>query len=86
LIKDSRIVKEWLKHARDLGAVEMELAGVQAAANRLKKQYPVICIRCLSDIVGYEREPGWTHYACESGAAFCIWLLKHMPGKELDLD
>ena len=28
LIKDTRVVKEWLKHARDLGAVEMELAGV----------------------------------------------------------
>ena len=46
----------------DLGATEMELAGVQKAAERLKKQTPIICIRGLSDIVGYKRE----------GACVCV--------------
>lgn len=83
LIKDTRIVTEWLKHsARDLGTTEMELAGVQNAADRLNKQYKVLCIRGLSDIVGYKREGAWTSYACETAAAFCVWLLKHMPADE----
>ena len=83
LIKDTNIVTEWLKHsARDLGATEMELAGVQHAATRLNKQYKVLCIRGLSDIVGYKRESAWTSYACETAAAFCVWLLRYMPADE----
>ncbi len=84
LIKDTSIVTGWLKYsARDLGATEMELAGVQKAAERLKKQTPIICIRGLSDIVGYKREGAWTEYACESAAAFCVWLLTHMRSDDI---
>jgi nucleoside phosphorylase len=79
LIKDTRVLSQWRKHARDLGLCEMELAGVYSAARRLHKEYPIICIRGVSDIVGFEREPAWTAYACNSAGAFCVWLLKHMP-------
>jgi len=78
LIKDTRIVTQWRKHARDLGLFEMELPGVYSAARRLHKEYPIICIRGVSDIVGFNREHGWTEYACNSAGAFCVWLLKHM--------
>jgi hypothetical protein len=78
LIKDSRTVSAWRKHARDLGLFEMELSGVYAAASRFTRQYPIICIRGVSDIVGYRRDHGWTAYACNSAAAFCVWMLQHM--------
>jgi nucleoside phosphorylase len=78
LIKDTRVVSEWRKHARDIGLFEMELPGVYAAARRLEKEYPILCIRGISDIVGFERDSGWTAYACNSAGAFCVWLLKHM--------
>jgi nucleoside phosphorylase len=79
LIKDTCVINEWLQHARDLAACDMELEGVYDAARQLNKEYPIICVRGISDIVGYDREPGWTKYACESAGAFGVWLLKHMP-------
>jgi nucleoside phosphorylase/uncharacterized LabA/DUF88 family protein len=84
LIKDSKIVAAWRKHARDIGAFDMELSGVYNAARKFEKEYPVICIRGISDIVGYKRDHGWTLYACDSAAAFCFWLLKYMPDTYFD--
>jgi nucleoside phosphorylase len=75
LQKNSQTMQNWLKVARKIYAVEMELAGVYLAAQK-KKSYPVLAIRGISDIVGFERDPAWTEYACQSAASFAYHLLK----------
>jgi nucleoside phosphorylase len=80
LVKDTHLVERWLTHARHIAAIEMELGGVyKAAAQRIDKQYPILAIRGISDIVGFKRDPAWTEYACNSAASFMIMLLKCMP-------
>ena len=71
LVRDPAKVKEWLDAGgRDLAAVEMELPGVYRAARRHDREYPVMAIRGISDIVGLKRDPRWTGYACRTAAAF----------------
>ncbi len=60
LIKDAALVQQWLRFARDLVAVEMELSGVYIAARRRGNEYPILAIRGISDIVGFKRDPQWT--------------------------
>lgn len=79
LIKDTNIVQSWKNAARDIAAVEMELAGVYRAARKAEREYPVLAIRGISDIVGYERDPDWTAYACNSAAAFAKALITAPP-------
>lgn len=79
LIKDTKILDVWKKSARDLMAVEMELTGVYAAAKRRNKEYPVIAIRGISDIVGFRRATEWTSYACQTAGSFCFSVLRNMP-------
>ncbi len=74
LVKSQSLLNIWQGSARDLKNVEMELAGVYRAAQ--KKNIPILAIRSLSDIVGYERSPEWTQFACESAASFAICLIK----------
>lgn len=76
LIKDSETIKAWQKSARHIRAVEMELAGVYKAARRKKREYPILAIRGISDIVGFDRDPAWTAYACHSAAAFAYALIR----------
>lgn len=80
LIKDTQIASTWRTASRDVMAVEMELAGVYAAAQRRAKEYSIIAVRGISDVVGFKREPEWTAYACEAAASFCISLLQNVPG------
>jgi nucleoside phosphorylase len=77
LIKDSGVVEQWLNGARDLAGIEMELPGIYraAAATRSRSQIPVLAVRGISDIIGFNRDPRWTKYACHSAAAFFIALL-----------
>jgi len=70
LMKNPAIMHQWLDAARDLAAVEMELAGVYAAARQPDREYPILAIRGISDVVGFKRDNIWTKYACESAAAF----------------
>lgn len=76
LVKDPAALAHWLKSARKIETVEMEAAGVMEAAHRLDAIYPVLVVRGISDIVGYERDPAWTAYACQSAAALAIALLR----------
>ncbi len=76
LLKNTETLKIWLKSARKVHAVEMELAGVYEAAQTIHRHYPILAIRGLSDIVGLKRNPAWTEYACHSAAAFAHQLLK----------
>lgn len=76
LVKDTMLMEEWRRKARHIKAVEMELAGVYRAAERVKRVYPILAIRGISDIVGFKRHPDWTTYACHSAASFAHAFLK----------
>lgn len=76
LVKDSNLLSDWLTEARAVAAVEMELAGVYIAARRHDREYPILAIRGISDIVGFKRDEAWTKYACNTAAAFALALIK----------
>ncbi len=65
---------------QNLAVVDMELPGVYMAARRKEKQYPILAIRGISDVIGFKRDNGWTKYACETAAAFFFKLLQVHPG------
>ncbi len=76
LDKDTDLTRQWQQAARHTSAVEMELGGVYRAAHRGgQRDYRVIAIRGISDIVGFKRSGDWTTYACHSAAAFTYALL-----------
>ena len=79
LVKNPERLMQWLTTNRQILAVEMETAGVYEAAQTLKRQYPVIAIRGISDIVGLRRDQVWTEYACQSAAAFTYAFIKTDP-------
>jgi nucleoside phosphorylase len=83
LVKDPETLTQWQRAARQILAVEMELGGVYIAARRRGREYPILAIRGISDIVGFERHPDWTEYACQSAAAFtrAFILTKPIPSK-----
>jgi nucleoside phosphorylase len=76
LVRDSSLLRKWLRTARHIYAIEMELAGVYQAARRRKHERPVLAIRGISDIVGLRRDAKWTQYACETAAAFTYAFVK----------
>jgi nucleoside phosphorylase len=79
LVKDADLLAQWQASARDIAAVEMELAGVYEAARRPEHEYPVLAIRAISDIVGLEREDPWTRYAARAAASYTAKLIARMP-------
>jgi nucleoside phosphorylase len=76
LVKGTETIQEWQRSARQIRAVEMESAGVYLAARRKDREYPVIAIRGISDIVGFKHDTSWTEYACNSAAAFAYALVR----------
>ncbi|MEL6652123.1 MAG: hypothetical protein AAFQ87_15085 [Bacteroidota bacterium] len=81
-VKDIEITKKWKETAKHFFAVEMELAGVF----RTSRKIPVLGIRGISDIVGYERDEAWTAYSCKTAAAVASALIRSglMPLKTQD--
>jgi nucleoside phosphorylase len=75
LVKSTKLLSEWKRAARSVAAVEMELGGVYVAARRKTREYPILAIRGISDIVGFERENAWTKYACRIAAAAAFALV-----------
>lgn len=73
LLKDEALLQFWLTFARDTYAIEMETAGVYRAVR--EEQTPLLAIRGISDIVGYERSREWTDYACRTSASFTRALI-----------
>jgi nucleoside phosphorylase len=61
---------QWLQTVPSILAIEMESTGVYQATQRILRQYPVMAIRGISDIIGFERDDQWTKYACQTAAAF----------------
>jgi nucleoside phosphorylase len=82
LIRDASVPIAWRSFARDLILFEMELPGVFAACNRPFRQYPLIVVRSISDIVGFQRSIEWTDYACSTAAVFFIEMIKSHPSME----
>ena len=76
LVKDADLAGFLSKSSRSLAGFEMEAGGVLMAARRAEREYPVLVIRGISDVVGYKRSPLWTAFACKSAAAFTHALLK----------
>jgi nucleoside phosphorylase len=77
LVKDADLARQWQISARHTSVVEMELAGVCRAAHRGgQREYRILAIRGISDIVGFSRSGDWTTYACQSAAAFAFALLQ----------
>jgi hypothetical protein len=80
-MKDDALWQEWQSHARQVEAVEMELAGMYVAAWTRRKIYPILVSKGISDVVGFDRDPGWTKYACETAASGALALLGLRPFK-----
>jgi nucleoside phosphorylase len=76
LIRDDETLSVWLKIARQVVAVEMESSGIYKATHG---QVPFLAIRGISDVVGFERHPDWTAYACHTAAAFARAFLLTRP-------
>jgi nucleoside phosphorylase len=70
VVRNIDLLVQWLQGARSILAVEMESAGVYQATQKILQQYPVMAIRGISDIIGFERDDEWAKYACHSAAAF----------------
>ncbi|HZO71993.1 MAG TPA: hypothetical protein VFB60_07300 [Ktedonobacteraceae bacterium] len=79
LIRDDAVLVQWLQVARSIRVVEMETAGVYQAAQQMRRQYPVMAIRGVSDIVGFRRSDDWKQYACHSAAAFAYAFISAEP-------
>ncbi|QGJ68705.1 ATPase [Planctomycetales bacterium 10988] len=77
LVKDSALVTEFRQVARNVEFVEMEAGGVFLACHN--HQIPLLCIRGISDVVGFKRGPDWTEFACNTAAAFFITAVKNLP-------
>jgi len=77
LVKSAKLASRWREVARQTANVEMELAGVYLAAHHGGTgDYPILAIRGISDVVGFERSPEWTEYACHSAASFANALIR----------
>lgn len=80
LVKDTELLQRWQESARHLTHVEMEAGGVYEAARKGGRiEYPLLCVRGISDVVGFKRDAKWTEFACHSAAAFVRALLAHAP-------
>jgi nucleoside phosphorylase len=78
LLKNAELLTQWRKSARHLTHVEMEAGGVyQAARSGGHRNYPLLCVRGISDIVGFRRSPEWTEYACQTAASFVHALISY---------
>jgi len=75
LIKDADRAETTREFIRQVMAFEMEAAGVFQAASRAEKEYPVLVVRGISDIIGLKRDPQWTQYACDTAASFVHELI-----------
>tara|TARA_B100000609_G_scaffold199672_1_gene206205 strand:- start:4256 stop:6259 length:2004 start_codon:yes stop_codon:yes gene_type:complete len=68
LVKDPELISQWRTVLKGVSAVEMEFAGVYVLCQR--EDIPVLAIRGISDVVGWERDEAWTLYACHTAAAY----------------
>ena len=87
LLKDTALLAEWRRAARDISHIEMEAGGVYFAARHARPhELPLLCVRGISDIVGFSRTPEWTPFACHVAASFLHALLSHLPLEVFDVE
>ena len=79
LLKDSDLLEEWRKCARQITHIEMEAGGVYKAARHTEPEVPLLCVRGISDIVGFRRDPAWTQFACDVAASFLHAMITVLP-------
>jgi nucleoside phosphorylase len=76
LVKDSHLVADFKRVARDIEHVEMEAGGVYHVST---EGTPLLSVRGISDIVGFKRDGAWTQFACNTAAAFFVSLISNVP-------
>jgi nucleoside phosphorylase len=76
VVKNVALVRRWKVLLRKMLAVEMELAGAYRASRTREKEYRILSIRCISDVVGLKREAGWEAFACEMASAAAAAYVK----------
>jgi hypothetical protein len=77
LLKDSVLLENWQSSARHLTHVEMEAGGVyHACRHGGRREYPLLCVRGISDIIGFRRSADWTKYACHAAASFVRAMIR----------
>lgn len=80
LLKDTSLLKEWKSVARQITHIEMEAGGVYKAARETRpSEVPLLCVRGISDVVGFKRGDEWTQFACDVAASFVRALLVSLP-------
>lgn len=77
LVKDAALVAQFKQVARHVEFVEMEAGGVFLACH--DHQIPLLCVRGISDVVGFKRDADWTEFACNTAAAFFVAAVKRLP-------
>ncbi|QEG38029.1 phosphorylase family protein [Bythopirellula goksoeyrii] len=77
LVKDAALVAQFKQVARHIEYVEMEAGGVFLVCH--DHQLPLLCVRGISDIVGFKRGAEWTGFACHTAAAFFVATVKSLP-------
>jgi nucleoside phosphorylase/DNA replication protein DnaC len=66
---------EWRKVASHLVDIERELPWIFREAKRRSREFPILAIRGISDVVGFNTHDAWTAYACHSAASLTHELL-----------
>jgi nucleoside phosphorylase len=85
LLKDTKLLAEWRRAARHISHIEMEAGGAYLAARQARPhEIPLLCVRGISDVVGFKRSGDWTQFACDVAAAFLVALLKTLPAEAFD--
>ncbi len=88
LVKDTDKLAQWLSVGRHITHIEMEYGGVEWAARTFSedRHIPLLSIRGISDLVGFDRIPQCTAYACNTAASFFHALVMEGPLEHFKLD
>jgi nucleoside phosphorylase len=76
VIKDTEVAERFRQDARSATDVEMELAAFYYAVVSRGNLPKILCIRGISDIIGYKRQHKWLEYACHTPASFVTALIR----------
>ncbi|MCG8419622.1 MAG: hypothetical protein MJE77_16950 [Proteobacteria bacterium] len=75
-IENAELVGVWQQFVSQVGAIEMESAGVYRAT---EGRIPFVAIRGINAIIGAHGSPQWTRYAGHAAAAFAGALIRAWP-------
>lgn len=88
LIKDTDKLERWLSIGRHITHIEMEYGGAEYAARTFHRdrEVPLLSVRGISDLVGFNRIPACTTYACHTAASFFHALVTEGPLEYFGID